>query len=194
MTALARVWLAARLDLRDLVRRPLILVLLIVTPFFFISRAIASTETTPRTIGLANGTTITTTMRDIHGADMAVITVAFLAGLVGVFIMSAARQADGRLARAGFGASETVLARLASLVLCTLIVVVVSLLTTAKDFTPQHWGWFVMANLLIGLTFAGLGALASAVFGRLGATYVLLFGAMLDGPRSCPATPVHAWS
>jgi hypothetical protein len=65
-------------------------------------------------------------------------------------------------------------------VLCTLIVVIVSLLTTAKDFTPQHWGWFVVGNLMIGLTFAGLGALASAVLGRLGATYLLLFAAMLD--------------
>src|SRR5215207_2505839 len=165
MTPARRILLAAQLDGRDLLRRPLILVLLVITPFFFISRAIANTEPLPRIVGLANGTTVTTTMQAIHGADMTVIAVAFLAGLVGVFIMASARQADGRLARAGFGASETVLARLSILVLCTLLVVIVSLATTARDFQPRHWGLFAIGNLVIGLTFAGLGALASGLFG-----------------------------
>jgi hypothetical protein len=168
------------MDLRDLLRRPLILVLLVITPFIFISRAIANTEPLPRTVHLADGSSVTTTMRDVHGADMTIIAVAFLAGLVGVFIMNAARQADGRLVRAGFGAAETVVARLGILMLCTVIVTAVSLATTARGFTPRQWEWFITANLVIGLTFAGLGALASALFGRIGATYLLLFLAMLD--------------
>lgn len=180
MTRRGRVLLAAQMNMRDLRRRPLILVLLVVTPITFISRAIANTEPIQRTISLADGSTVTTTMRSIHGADMTLIAVAFLAGLVGVFIMNAARQADGRLVRAGFSAGEAVFARLVVLVLCTLIVVGVSLAVTAKDFTPQHWAWFGVGTLVVALTFAGLGALASSLFGRVGATYLLLFLAMLD--------------
>ena len=111
---------------------------------------------------------------------MALIAVAFLAGLVGVFIMTAAREADARLVRAGFGATETVAARLGVLLLCTSVVVVVSMGVTARGFTPEHWGWFAFDTLLVGITLAGFGALASALFGRVGATYSLLFLAMVD--------------
>jgi len=180
MNALRRLALAVRLDLRDLRRRPLILVLLIVTPYLFISRAIANTEPLARTIELANGTVVNTTMRDLHGADMTLIAVAFLAGLVGVFIMGAARQADGRLARAGYGAATTVLARLSVLVMCTAVIVGISLATTARGFHPEHWRWFTLGNLVIALTFASIGALGSVLFGRVGATYLILFFAMLD--------------
>jgi hypothetical protein len=180
MTRAQRLRLAAGLDLRDLTRRPLILVLLVLTPVLFITRAIASTEPLPRSVQLADGSTVLTTMRDLHGADMVIIAVAFLAGLVGVFIMNAAREADGRLARAGFGAVDTVLARLSVLFVCTQLVSVVSLAVTAASFTPAHWGWFSVGTLVVGLTYAGVGALASASLGRVGATYLLLFAAMLD--------------
>lgn len=180
MTRTERLRLATALDLRDLARRPLIIVLLVVTPLMFITRAIASTEPLARTIELADGSRVATTMRDLHGADMVIITVAFLAGLVGVFIMNAAREADGRLARAGFGALETVLARMVVLFLCTALVTAVSLAVTAASFTPSHWYWFSVGTLLIGLTYAAIGALAGAALGRVGATYLLLFAAMLD--------------
>ena len=180
MTRSQRLRLAAALDIRDLVRRPLILVLLVLTPILFITRAIASTEPLPRSVQLADGSRVLTTMRDLHGADMVIIAVAFLAGLVGVFIMNAAREADGRLARAGYGAVDTVLARLSVLFICTLLVTAVSLTVTAASFTPAHWGWFSIGTLVVGLTYAGIGALASAGLGRIGATYLLLFAAMLD--------------
>lgn len=180
MSRLARIRLATAMGLRDLARRPLIIVLLVVTPVIFISRAIANTETLPKRVQLADGSTVMTTMQALHGADMTIITVAFLAGLVGVFIMNSARQADSRLARAGFGSVETTLARLAVLLTCTILVTAVSLAVTSRSFTPSQWPWFAVANLLGGVTYAGIGALASGLLGRVGATYLLLFAAMLD--------------
>jgi hypothetical protein len=50
-----RVLTATRLGFREQARRPLLLVLLVVLPFFFITRAIARTEPTPRRIGLPGG-------------------------------------------------------------------------------------------------------------------------------------------
>lgn len=175
----ARIATATRMGFREQVRRPLLLVLLVVLPFFFITRAIAATEPEPRLIGLPGGDQVLTTMREAHGASMATITVAFLAGLCGAFIMRSAQMADRRLVVAGFRPIEAVLPRLAVLASATGVVLMVSLAVTALSFTPASWPAFIVGNLLIGLTYACIGALAGAAFGQLGATYLVLFSAML---------------
>ena len=177
---MSRVAVATGLGFREQARRPLLVVLLVALPFFFITRAIAQTEELPRRIGLPGGGEVLTTMRDIHGADMAAITVAFLAGLVGVFVMQSARQADRRLVVAGFQPYQALAPRLFVLAAATALVVAVSVAVTALSFTPSLWTAFIAGNLLVGLIYAMLGALAGAAVGKLGATYLLLFGAMLD--------------
>jgi len=174
-----RVVTATRLGLREQARRPLLLVLLVVLPFFFITRAIARTESTPRRIGLPGGGTVLTTMRDVHGASMVTITVAFLAALCGAFIMRSAQAADRRLVVAGFRPIEAILPRVAVLALASGVVLTVSLSVTALSFTPASWPAFIAGNLLVGLSYACIGALAGAVLGQLGATYLVLFLAML---------------
>jgi hypothetical protein len=72
-----------------------------------------------------------------------------------------------------------VLPRLAVLAAATLTVLAVSLAVTAASFTPVSWPAFVAGNLLVGLTCACIGALAGAALGALGATYLVLFMAML---------------
>jgi len=135
----SRVAVATRMGFREQARRPLLLALLVGLPFFFITRAIAQTEELPRAIGLPGGGTVLTNMRDIHGADMAAITVAFLAGLVGVFVMQSARQADRRLVLAGFRPLQAVAPRLLVLAAATALVLAVSLTVTALSFTPKQW-------------------------------------------------------
>jgi hypothetical protein len=175
----SRVITATGLGFREQARRPLLIVLLIVLPFFFITRASAATEASPHRIGLPGGAEVVTTMRDVHGALMAAITVAFLAGLCGVFIMRSARNADRRLVVAGFRPIEAVVPRFAVLVAATLIAVVVSLAVTELTFQPVSWPAFAAGTLLIGLTYACIGALAGALLGQLGATYLVLFLALL---------------
>jgi len=176
----SRVAVAARLGFREQARRPLLLVLLVGLPFFFITRAIANTERLPRLVELPGGGEVLSNMRDIHGADMAAITIAFLAGLVGVFVMQSAREADRRLVVAGFSARQAIAPRLLILAAATSIVLAVSLAVTALSFTPRLWAPFIAGNLLVGLIYGMLGALAGAAVGKLGATYLILFGAMLD--------------
>lgn len=175
-----RVRLATRMGFREQARRPLLVVLLIGLPFFFITRAIAATETLPRTIRLPGGADLLTNMRELHGASMAAITVAFLAGLVGVFVMQSARVADRRLVVAGYSPWQALAPRLLVLAAATALVVAVSVGVTALSFTAASWLRFGVATLLIGLIYGQIGALLGAVFGRLGATYLVLFGAMLD--------------
>ncbi len=177
---MSRLGVATRLGFREQARRPLLVVLLVGLPFFFITRAIAQTERLPRTVGLPGGGQVLTTMRDIHGADMAAITIAFLAGLAGVFVVQSALHADRRLVVAGYRPSEVIFPRLLVLGALTAVVTLASLVVTALSFTPRQWPAFIAGNLLVGLVYAMLGALAGAAVGRLGATYLLLFGAMLD--------------
>jgi len=175
----ARTLTATRLGFREQARRPLLLILLVVVPFFFITRAIARTEPTPRRIGLPGGGEVLTTMKDIHGASMVTITVAFLAALCGALIMRSAQSADRRLIVAGFRPLEAILPRLVVLGAATSIVLAVSLAVTALSFTPASWTAFAAGNLLVGLTYACVGALAGVLLGQLGATYLVLFLAML---------------
>ena len=149
----ARIATATRLGFREQARRPLLIALLIVVPFFFITRAIAQTSLLPRRIGLPGGNQILTTMRDIHGVTMAAVTVAFLAGLCGAFIVSSARQADRRLIVAGFRPLEAMIPRLAVLGAFTLVVVGGSVAVTALSFTPRSWAAFTVGTLLVGLTY-----------------------------------------
>lgn len=50
MTSAGRIGVSFRLYMREPGRRPLVIALIVLLPFFFITRAIAATETTPRTL------------------------------------------------------------------------------------------------------------------------------------------------
>jgi hypothetical protein len=171
----ARVLTATRLGFREQARRPLLLVLLVLLPPFLITRAIARTQPAPRQIGLPGGEQVLTTMKELHGASMVTITVAFLAALCGTFLMRSAQSADRRLVVAGFRPFEAILPRVAVLAAPTLIVLVVSLAVTAGSFDAQSCLVFAAGNLLAGLTYACVGAL----LGQLASTYLVLFLAML---------------
>ncbi len=175
-----RTAIATRMGFREQLRRPFLLALLVVVPLFFITRSIAITEPTPRAVPLPGGEIAFTDMKEIHGAVMAAITVAFLAGLIGVFVMQSALEGDRRLVVAGFRPRETIAARLGVVLAATLVVLSVSLAVTAFDFTPASWLPFAAATLCVGLIYAALGALAGALVGRLAATYLMLFVPMVD--------------
>jgi hypothetical protein len=171
---------ATRMGFREQGRRPLLLVLLVAVPFLFISWSFAITEATPRLITLPGGEQLLTTMRDLHGAIMVPITVGFLSGLIGLFVIRSALESDRRLVLAGFSPSEAILPRLVVLACATLVVLAASLAVTAIDFIPASWGPFVAGNLLAGLIYGAIGALAGALVGRLGGAYLMFFLPMID--------------
>ncbi len=175
-----RVLTATAMAFRDQGRRPLLVILLVFLPAYVIARSIAITEATPQQVGLPGGDVITSTMKDIHGAVMAGNVIAFVCGLVGVFVMQSALQGDRRLVVAGFRPGEAITARLIVVSAATALVVTVSAIVTAFYFDPGSWTPFVGGLILIGLIYAALGALAGAVLDRLAATYLMLFLAMTD--------------
>jgi hypothetical protein len=171
---------ATAMAFRDQARRPLVLVLLVLVPAYIITRSIAETLPTPRMIGLPGGVTVMTTMKDLHGAGMGGMTIAFVVALVGVFVMQSALEGDRRLVLAGYPPGLTVLPRLLVLLSATVLVVAVSALVTAANFTPDSWAPFLAGLVLTGLIYGGLGALAGAVLDKLAATYLILFLVLSD--------------
>ena len=176
----ARARLATAMAFRDQRRRPLVLILLVLVPVYVVSRSIAITQATPRQIGLPGDITVATTMKELHGAVMAGTAIAFIAALVGVFVMQSALQGDRRLVLAGYRPGETLVARLVVLAAAIALVVGVSALATALYFTPASWPRLIAALALIGLIYAAIGSLAGAVLDKLAATYLMLFLVMTD--------------
>jgi len=172
---------AVVMGMREQRRRPLLALLIVALPFFFITRAIASTEAIPRAIGLPGGASTITTMRSIHGANMAAITVAFLGGVLGIFVMRReAIDVDRRLVIAGFRPREAFISRLVVLGSGVALAVAASLAVTALNFSPADWPRFIVGTVFVAVTYTFVGALLGLALGPLAATYALLFLAMLD--------------
>lgn len=175
-------------------------VLLIGVPLFFITVAIATTPDDPTPLQLTEtGQQVTQVlpMSELHGAIMVPITVAFLSGLAGLFVVTGSSQADHRLVLAGFRPGEVLTARLGVIGFAVLLVTTVSLLVTAASFTPEGWTWFIVANLLVALTYAMLGVLIGPLAGRLGGLYLLLTIPFIDiglaqNPMFAAAPPTWA--
>jgi hypothetical protein len=171
---------ATAMAFRDQRRRPLVLVLLVLLPAYVVFRSIAMTDPIPLPVALPGGEVIASTMRDVHGAVMAGSVIAFVAGLVGVFVMHSALQGDRRLVIAGFRPAEAIGARLAIMATATGIAVSVSALVTALSFSIASWPPFLLSLAVVGLMYAAIGALAGAALDRLAATYLILFLALTD--------------
>jgi hypothetical protein len=180
MTALARTRVATGMAFRDQLRRPLVLILIVLIPAYVITRSVAETLATPRRIGLPDGVYVTATMQELHGAGMGGVVVAFVAALLGVFVMQSALEGDRRLVVAGFHPGETVVARLLVLLSGTALVVGVSAVVTALNFDAASWAPLIASLLLLGLIYAAIGALAGALLDKLAATYLMLFLVMTD--------------
>ena len=175
-----RTRLATIMALRDQQRRPLVLILVMVVPVYVVTRSIAMTEPTPRVIDLPGGAQALTTMKDLHGANMAGIAIAFTAALVGVFVMQSALQGDRRLVIAGYRPGEAIVPRLLVLGVATALVIAVSTAATAAFYSPESWPRLLVGLALSGVTYGAIGALAGAVLSNLAATYLILFLVMTD--------------
>ena len=158
-------------------------VLLVGLPVFFITLSIAITPDDPAPVELAEAGTRAITvlsMVDVHGAVMVAITVAFLAGLAGLFVVLGSAEADRRLVIAGFRPREVLAARLGVIVLAAVLVSVVSLAVTAASFTPQVWPTFALATVAIAVTYAMIGVVIGPLVGPLGGLYLMFLLPFLD--------------
>jgi hypothetical protein len=158
-------------------------VLFVLVPLVFILTAYAVTPNKPITVLLReHGRSFAKTlpMPDVHGATMAPIAIASLTALIGLFLLLGSRSADRRVALAGLRPGTLFTARLAVLTATVLAATTVSLLTTAVVFDASRWPTYIAANLLLGLTYALIGALLAPVFGRVGGVFLAFLLPFID--------------
>ena len=158
-------------------------VLLVGLPLFFITLSIAVTPDDPAPVELVengqSGVSILS-MTDVHGAIMVAITVAFLAGLAGLFVVLGSAEGDRRLVLAGFRPREILASRLGVITLAAVLVSAVSLAVTAASFQPETWVTFAAATLAVALTYALIGVVVGPIVGRLGGLYLMFLLPFLD--------------
>ena len=168
---------------RDYRRNVALWVLLAGLPVFFITLSIAVTPDQPAPVELAEGGVRAVTilsMVDVHGAIMVPITVAFLGGLAGLFVVLGSADADRRLVIAGYRPPEVLAARLGVIVLAVTLVSAVSLAVTALSFQPEVWVTFALATVAVALTYAMIGVVIGPLVGQLGGLYLMFLLPFLD--------------
>lgn len=164
-------------------RNPAQWVLFGVVPLVFILAAVAVTPNKPIIVFLhEHGRRFAKSlpMPDLHAATMAPIAIASLAALIGLFVLLDSRTADSRVALAGLRPRTLLTARLAVLTGIALAAATVALGTTALVFDATSWPTYIAANLLIGLTYALIGALLAPIFGRVGGVFLAFLLPFID--------------
>lgn len=179
----ARTRAGLRYAWREYRRNIALWVLLIGVPASFISLSIAATPDDPAPVELVeNGQRAISilSMADIHGAIMVPITVAFLAGLAGLFVVLGSAQGDRRLVLAGFKPREVLASRLGVIILAASLVSAVSLAVTSASLQPEAWLIFALATLVVAVTYALIGVVIGPLFGKLGGLYLMILLPFID--------------
>jgi hypothetical protein len=172
-----------KFGLRDYRRNIAMWVLLVLVPILFITLSFYVTPDDPAPVELVEGGVASiqmVSMSDVHGAIMVPITIGFLAGLAGLFVVQGSLEADARLAVAGFRAREILASRLGVIALAALLTTAAALAVTAVDFTPANWVWFGIGNALVAVTYGMVGVLVGVLFGRLGGLYLMFLVPFID--------------
>lgn len=173
----------AAILLRQYARSPLLVSLFIVVPALFLTLAYYTTKPVEVQVLVTRGgqrLAVGVSQPDLHGATMVPIVAAFLAGIVGLFVMLEARRSDGRLVVAGVPAAMVGSVRLMTIVVLGTLVALVSVAVTLLNFRPGDYIGFTAATVLVAVTYGFVGALVSLLVGRLGGAYLMLFLPMID--------------
>jgi ABC-2 type transport system permease protein len=170
---------ALGVGLREYVRTPLLLVLLVFLPAYFVAVLVQVAPDGTVPVDLPGGST-TAPLADAFAVMMAPMSVALVTGIAGLFLMQSAREADARLAVAGFGAPELVAGRLGLLGVVAAAVTGVATAVALAFVAPETLAWFVAGAALVAVTYGMVGLLAGIALDRLPGVYLLLFGPTLD--------------
>ncbi len=173
---------ALRLSFTQIIRTPVLWVLIIGLPVAFITTSIAITPDTPTPVRLdENGSVVKIiSMADVHGAVMVPITIGFIASLIGLFVILDTAAGDRRLSLTPFRTAELLGIRLVTIATVALIVTAASVAVTALSFDATRWPMFVVANVVVAWTYAMIGVIVAPLLGRLGGLYFLLLLPFVD--------------
>lgn len=160
-----------RSHVRAFVRTPVNVVLLVALPIVMVEGYGMAMEAFPSLPFMDTGQMVE--MGRVNGA---IYTVAFFAGVLGLFQVISALQADERLRICGYSRGELFLSRLVTVVLGTLVITIVSLAVlwwrTPIEAPLAAFGGLALAGVIYGL----IGMLVGAVLPRaLEGSLVIVF-------------------
>lgn len=141
--------------LREHLRTPLVLVLLVLIPVLFVVASAAVLGEFARALGGAVGGRSASAL----GAGWAA---AFLAGALGFFQVSSSREADRRLALAGLGPGAVAGARIGASLLLAVVVSAAAFITLELREPPAHPLHAAAGVLAFALIYVGIGALVGS--------------------------------
>lgn len=182
-SATQQVAVASRMGLREAARNHVLWALMVAVPAVFIALSAVTTPGEYEVMVLPEGgqqVPFRFWFPDTHPGLMAPIAIGALAALVGMFTVLDARTGDRRLVLAGFRPTSLLAARLAAVALLATFAAATSLLVTWAFFDAQQWGPYILANLLVALTYALVGVLIGWFFGRVGGVFVAFLIPFLD--------------
>lgn len=166
--------------LREYVRTPVLLALLVFLPAYFILvfTLVMPDNTVP--VDVAGEGIMAIGLPSLTSVLMAPMATALVGGVAGLFMMQSARKVDSRLSLVGATAREILLARVGLLTIAAGVASLVSLGVLLTTHVPERVGWFLVGTVMIGLMYGGFGVLIGLVLNQLAGIYLLMFGPLLD--------------
>jgi hypothetical protein len=160
--------------LREQMRAPLTIVLLVVLPGLFVITASSVLSDFSRALGgSAQG--------DAATALAAGWAVAFLAGALGFFVTVSSHEADQRLALAGLGPGATAVARLVSALGLAVMVTVAAFVALRLQQEVPHLAHTLLAMLAYACIYLAIGtAVGSIIHDTLAGSLTVVFIFLLD--------------
>lgn len=180
---LRRTRLATWIEAVQLRRDPLLLVLLVGLPGYFVGAwgLIVPDVTMTATIPSGDGTaSVQASMPELIVGIIAPVSGALVVGITALFVVQRSHDVDGRLGIAGYRPAELIAARLALLGGIALLVTVVTVAVGWVHLVPAHPLWFAVAVVLGGGIYGAIGALLGQVLDRMPGVYLLLFTPIVD--------------
>ncbi len=175
--------MAVVMGMKQYLRNPLSLILMVALPPTFITLSFIVTPDQPLVLSIPEGagriaTSVGTV--NLHGAIMVPITVAFLSGILGLFVMLGAREGDRRLVVAGYSPTLLLTVRLVIVAVISLVITAIAVGVTLVSFRPDQLGLFFLANLISALQYGFLGAIVGTFLSAMSGTYLIFFAPMID--------------
>lgn len=141
---------------RQQVRNPVTVAMLVIIPVLFVLLAASALEELSSSLGGDVAGSAATAL----GAGWAS---AFLGGILGFFQVSSSRDADRRLALAGMGGLRVAAARIGACVGLSMLVAAIAFAVLWVDTGLEDPGLALLAILAFGLIYVGIGALIGSL-------------------------------
>jgi hypothetical protein len=166
--------------LREYARTPVLLAILVVAPAYLVGLFGYAAPDTPVPVDVPNGGQTTAPLADVLTLLGVVLVAAMVSGLVGLFVVQSATDADGRLVIAGFAPTSILLARGTLVGVAASATVAVSMVVALLVFSPVNVLGVAVAGLVTALIYGLIGVIVGTQVDRLAGVWILLFVPLLD--------------